>query len=135
MKRLTRSSWALGLLALIGLEIGLWGLASPRSLYESYPGFGQNWLRDGAFDEHLLRDFAALQLALGALAAVALVLQRRDLRLAAGLAWLLWGLPHAVFHLAHADSGGWLQGMAATTLPVLAAVVLWSSTKEPRGAS
>ncbi len=127
MKRTTITTGGLLILAAVGIEIGIWGLVSPRSFYESFPGLGQHWLREGAFDEHLLRDFAALQLALGCLAGWAAWRRRADLIAAAGLTWLVWSVPHGYYHLAHVSSGGWLQGLSAVALPVLAGAVLATS--------
>ena len=115
---------ALVVLALTGLQIGLWGVISPTSFYRSYPGFGLNWLADGAYDEHLLRDIAAFALALGVLAAWAALTDRRDLIAAAGVSWLIWSTPHALFHIGERAADGLLPGVAAAGLPLLALVTL-----------
>jgi len=95
---------ALGYLALISLEIGLWAQFAPRSFYDNYPGLGRAWVAvDGPYNEHLVRDVGGLNLALAAVLIVALVTLSRITIIAASLASLLYGLPHLVYHIAHAD--------------------------------
>jgi len=95
---------ALGYLALISLEIGLWAQFAPRSFYDNYPGLGRAWIAvDGPYNEHLVRDVGGLNLGLAAVLIVALVTLSRTTILAASLASLLYGVPHLVYHIAHAD--------------------------------
>jgi len=95
---------ALGYLALISLEIGLWAQFAPRSFYDNYPGLGRAWVAvDGPYNEHLVRDVGGLNLGLAAVLIVALVTLSRTTILAASLASLLYGVPHLVYHIAHAD--------------------------------
>jgi hypothetical protein len=58
---------------------------------------------DGPYNEHLVRDVGSLNLALAVVAAVALVTLARAAVLAAGLAWLVYGVPHLVYHARHLD--------------------------------
>jgi hypothetical protein len=45
---------------------GLWITLSPATFFNALPGFGRAWVSvDGPYNEHLLRDFGALNLALG----------------------------------------------------------------------
>jgi len=92
----------LGLLGLTALELGLWATVSPRSFYENFPGGGRHWVAlDGAYNEHLVRDFGGLNLALAFVTIVAFVhLTPVLVRVAAG-AWLLWSIPHFVYHARH----------------------------------
>ena len=53
----------------------------------------------GAYDEHLVRDVGALFLGLGVLMIVAAVRGRRDLTLTAVAVWLIFAVPHAIYHL------------------------------------
>src|SRR4029078_1859716 len=65
---------ALGYLALISLEIGVWAQFFPRSFYDHYPGLGRTWVAvDGPYNEHLVRDVGGLNLGLAAVLIVALV--------------------------------------------------------------
>jgi hypothetical protein len=45
--------------------LGSWALLAPRSFYDDFPGLGRSWIAvDGPFNEHLIRDVGALNLAL-----------------------------------------------------------------------
>ncbi|HZX55763.1 MAG TPA: hypothetical protein VFE86_13835 [Ilumatobacteraceae bacterium] len=95
---------ALGYLALISLEIGLWAQFAPRSFFDHYPGLGRAWVgADGPYNEHLVRDVGGLNLALAAVLIVALVTLSQTTIIAASLASLLFGLPHLIYHIAHSD--------------------------------
>jgi hypothetical protein len=95
---------ALALLVAQGLVVGSWAAISPRSFYDDFPGGGRAWVAaDGPYNEHLVRDFGDLNLALAAVALVALVTMGRALVLAAGLGWIVYQAPHLVYHLRHLD--------------------------------
>jgi hypothetical protein len=128
---------ALGLLALIGLEVGVWAAFAPQSFYDDFPGAGRIWVAvDGPYNEHLVRDVGALNLALAVVAIVALVTLSRAAVLAAGGAWLAYGLPHLVYHLRHLEPlEGADQVAVAGTLAlnlVVAALVVWTAWRDPR---
>ncbi len=96
---------ALGYLALVSLEIGLWAQFAPRSFYDDFPGLGRAWVAvDGPYNEHLIRDVGGLNLALAAVLIAAFITLSRPLIIAASIASLLYGVPHLVYHIAHADS-------------------------------
>ena len=65
----------LTLLGLVGLFVGTWATFFPRSFYDDFPaGSGHAWVAaDGPYNEHLVRDVGALNLALAAVAIAALV--------------------------------------------------------------
>jgi hypothetical protein len=95
---------ALGYLALVSLEIGLWAQFAPRSFYDHFPGLGRAWVAvNGPYNEHLVRDVGGLNLALAAVLIVALVTLSRSTILAASIASLLYGIPHLVYHIANTD--------------------------------
>lgn len=95
---------ALGYLAVFSLQIGLWALVAPRAFYDDFPGLGRSWVAvDGPYNEHLVRDVGALNLALAALLVAAAVRLSRDLVVVAGVASLVWGVPHLVYHLVERD--------------------------------
>jgi hypothetical protein len=53
----------LGLVGAAQAEIGIWGLLAPRSFFNGFPGAGHHWVSAlGAYNEHLLRDYAADEL-------------------------------------------------------------------------
>jgi hypothetical protein len=93
---------ALAALAVTGLVVGVWAAFAPRSFYDDFPGGGRAWVAaDGPYNEHLVRDVGALNLALAVVAIVALVTLSRAAVVAAGLAWLVYSVPHLVYHLRH----------------------------------
>ena len=75
---------ALGYLALISLEIGVWAQFFPRSFFDHYPGLGRAWVAvDGPYNEHLVRDVGGLNLGLAAVLIIALVTLSRTTIVAA----------------------------------------------------
>jgi hypothetical protein len=104
---MTHARWfriALGYLALSSLQIGIWALFAPRSFYDGFPGFGRTWVAvDGPYNEHLVRDFGALNLALLVIFVAAAVTLSRPLVMTAALASLVWNVPHFSYHLFNTD--------------------------------
>lgn len=104
---MTHQRWfriALGYLAFVALEIGAWALFAPRSFYDSFPGMGRAWVSaDGPFNEHLIRDVGALNLALLVLLIYSAVTLSRQLINVAALASLAWSVPHLIYHLFNTD--------------------------------
>lgn len=97
---------ALALLTLTGTTVGGWALLDPVGFYLRFPGLGRHWVMpDGPFNEHLVRDVGALNLALGALALAAAVrlIRARDAWVVrvTGLVWLVFSVPHLLYHLDH----------------------------------
>jgi hypothetical protein len=127
---------ALAVLALVSLPVGLWATVSPRSFYDDFPGGGRAWVSaDGPYNEHLVRDFGSLNLALTAVTIVALVTLARPVVLAAVAAWLLYSLPHLVYHLRHLDlydtTDKVLNVAALTGALVLPVIVLVAELQRP----
>jgi nucleoside-diphosphate-sugar epimerase len=93
----------LGFLAITTLALGVYASFTPRAFYDDFPN-GRAWVAmDGPYNEHLVRDFGALQLALGLVLAVAAIMGGRALvRVAAG-ASLLFAVPHFTYHLRHLE--------------------------------
>ena len=90
------------LLALPALQIGVWATLAPQSFYNSFPGGGRHWVAvDGPFNEHLVRDFGGMNLAMALLLIVALVVGSRLLVTTAVVAYLLFAVPHFAYHLAN----------------------------------
>ena len=95
---------ALALLFVQGLIVGAWAAAWPRSFYDDFPGGGRAWVAaDGPYNEHLVRDFGDLNLALAVVTLVALVASTRLVALPAALGWIVYQTPHLVYHLRHLD--------------------------------
>src|SRR4029450_2365437 len=101
-ERVTRAM--LVALAVVGVVTGLWAAPPPRGFYDHFPGGGRSWVSaDGPYNEHLVRGFGALNLALAAVTIVALVTLARPAVVAAALAWLVFGVLHLVYHARHLD--------------------------------
>ncbi len=110
---------ALGYLALVSLEVGVWAQFAPRSFYDHFPGLGRAWVRvDGPFNEHLVRDVGGLNLALAAVLIAAIITLSRPMIIAASVASLLSGIPHLVYHIVNND--GLDSGDVAASLGGLA---------------
>jgi hypothetical protein len=126
----------LALWAVASVQLGIWATFAPRSFFDDYPGFGRHWVRvDSPYNEHLVRDFGALNLALAVVTIAALVTLSRPMVIAVAVAWLAWGVPHLVYHLRHLDvyetSDQVLNVVLLAALPVLAAVVLVLTLRRP----
>jgi hypothetical protein len=94
-----RTAW--GLLAVLALYQGIWAQLAPRSFFDSFPG-GMGWVAtEGPFNEHLVRDVGGLVNGLAVVALVAAWTLSRTLAVAGALAWLVYGVPHLAFHVAH----------------------------------
>jgi hypothetical protein len=88
--------------ALLNLLLGAYASIAPRYYFEHFPGAGRAWVAlDGPYNEHLMRDYGALNLALGVVAACALVFMTRQLIITAALAEIVYAVPHVIYHLAH----------------------------------
>lgn len=94
--------WMLTVLAVTAAWTGPWALLAPRQFYDSFPGAGRHWIViDGAYNEHLIRDVGAMYLALLVLSVGAAIRADPGTTRLAGAAWLVFGLPHLVYHGAH----------------------------------
>ena len=110
---------ALGYLALVSLEIGLWAQFAPRSFYDHFPGLGRAWVSvNGPYNEHLVRDVGGLNLGLAAVLIIAIITLSRPTIIAAAAASLLYGVPHLIYHIVNTD--GLASGDVAASLGGLA---------------
>ncbi|HEY0541450.1 MAG TPA: hypothetical protein VGD53_23970 [Actinoallomurus sp.] len=111
---------ALVLLAAEALYQGIWAQWAPRSFYDDFP-VGLGWVRTGGgvYNAHLLRDVGGFASALGILALVAAIAATTPLLIATALAWLVYAVPHFVYHADHP-----LPSMQAWQVVALATQVL-----------
>ena len=97
-----RPGWLrLPLLFLAASTLGgnLWALPFPRSFYDDFPAPGWSWVSTlGPYNEHLVRDYGAMNLALGVLLVSAAVVLERRLTQVALLTYLAFATPHFLFH-------------------------------------
>jgi hypothetical protein len=86
---------------------GLWALVAPHSFYDDFPAGRGGWVSTlGPYNEHMTIDYGALSLAIvSVLIAAAIVLERR-LVMAAAAGYLVWAVPHFVYHLTTLDEFG-----------------------------
>jgi len=115
----------------IQLLNGIWITLSPTSFYDDFP-LGRGWVEAlPSYNEHLMRDVGALFMATGLVLVVAgLWLERRVVMLALG-SYLLFAIPHTVYHLLNlepygtGDAIGNVIALGATVvLPVYLVVLL-----------
>lgn len=94
-----------GILVLLAASagyVGVWASLAPHSFFTSFPGNGRSWLAmDGPFNEHLVRDVGALNLALLAITLAAAARPDASRARLTGLAWLVFSVPHLAYHVAH----------------------------------
>ena len=137
------SRWIRLLLAFqaIGLlSVAIWPLVSPQGFYDNFPGGGRHWIDiNGPYNEHFIRDFGALNLALLVVVVFAIWKLTPSLVQASSLAMIAYATPHVIYHLAHLDvypsASDKIAGTAPLALQVVAGLAtLWlSSRPQPSG--
>jgi len=96
---------------------GLWSLLFPRSFYDSYPGFGLELVEKlPAYNEHLINDYATFSLGFAALFGIALLRPDPFVARAAAIAFLVYAVPHFMFHMAHLAPYDTAEKIAAVLL-------------------
>lgn len=122
-----------GFLGFVETVVGLWTLLLPRSFYDVVPGV--NVL---PFNEHLMKDYGAMNLALALVTWVAFV--RFDVlmaRLALG-AYAVFAVPHLIYHQTHLEgltAGEAWFNVVALWLAVLLPALLLVLTRSPQVAN
>lgn len=120
-----RVRWGLLFLSGSALYPGVWGLFAPESFFRDFPGFGFSWVQDlPPYNEHLVRDVGAFFLAFGVLFLGAAVIMDRRLTQVVLSAWLVFAVPHLIFHLA--DSDVLQKLMLGLTVLVALLLIPWS---------
>jgi DMSO/TMAO reductase YedYZ heme-binding membrane subunit len=112
---------------------GFWAFVAPRSFYETFPGFGREWVAPiGDYNAHFIADTGNLLLVLCLLLAVAaFYLERRLVRVALSL-WLVFAVPHFISHVQLTemfdgpDNVGNLVTLGiGVLLPILLLILTW----------
>jgi hypothetical protein len=97
------------LIALGGIQFvnGIWATLAPRSFYEDFPlGIG-GWVSAlPSYNEHLMRDVGGLFMATGFILLAAAVWLERRLLAVALVSYLLFAVPHAIFHFFNLEPFG-----------------------------
>jgi hypothetical protein len=120
----------------ISVVSGVWALFWPVRFYETFPLPGHPWQAfHPAYNEHLVRDFGALNLVMALLFGVAAYTMDVLMTRTALVGYLIFAVPHLIFHLNH------LRGLAAVdavgevvslSLGVVGPVVLLWLTRQSR---
>lgn len=93
--------WSLAYLGATSALTGVWAQFAPRGFYDHFPGVGAWVAGDGPYNEHLIRDIGGLNLSLTVLSLLALTAPGLVTARAVGLAALVYGVPHLIYHLLH----------------------------------
>ena len=118
----------------------MWAAFFPRSFYDDFPGLGRMWVApDGPYNEHLVRDVGELNLALVVVTVVAMVTLGPLLVRAVLAGWLVYSVPHLVYHLRNmepfATDDQVSIGASLALVPILAVVLLVIEVRAPRQAA
>lgn len=121
--RLTTLRAGVWFLTVVEIAIGLVATLAPRAFYDYVP-----WVDlIPPFSEHLMRDYGAMNLSLALVFVVAAItMERCMVRIALG-AYLLFAIPHLIFHLTHLEhftTAGAVGQTIALTVAVLLPVAL-----------
>lgn len=125
-------------LTVTNIAVGGWQLFWPRSFFDDLPVPAHPWVsRLPPYNEHLLTDVGGLNLALGVVLLVAARTMDRRMVLTALTAYLVFALPHAIFHAGHLEgypSGDAIAQTLTLSLAVLipAALLLTATRTLPR---
>jgi hypothetical protein len=128
--RVRRAWLRIGLLIVAATPLagGLWALLSPRAFYEDFPLPGSDWVSTlGPYNEHLVRDYGALNLAMAVLLLAAGILLERRLVQVALISWLVFEVPHFFFHAGqthHFSAGSNLAQLGGLALLIVLPLVL-----------
>ena len=92
----------LWLLVVTQVVVGAWAQLAPRSFYDGFPLPGHPWVALlPPYNEHLVRDVGGLSLALTVVLGAAAVRAERRTTQVAVVAFVVYTVPHAVFHTVH----------------------------------
>ncbi len=127
----------LAVLAVPAFIVGVWAGFAPRSFYDDFPGFGRMWVApDGPYNQHLVRDVGVLNLALATVTVVALITLVSMLVRGVLAAWLVYSVPHLVYHLRNMEPFATDDQVSIAAslafVPILAVVLLVIDVRTPR---
>ena len=116
----------LWVLVISAFGVGMQAAFFPRSFYDDFP-YGRGWVAlDGPYNQHLVRDVGALNLALLVLTIGALFVGTKAIVRITAIAWLVYSVPHFVYHLRHltmnmagADKVGIVVSLSITVIAPL----------------
>jgi hypothetical protein len=106
-------------LTIVELAVGLVATLAPRTFYDYVP-----WVDLAPpFSEHLMRDYGAMNLALGLVTAVSAITMNRVMVCTSLAAYLLFAVPHLMFHVTHHDHYTASQAVGETTALTIAVLI------------
>jgi len=105
-------------LGLPQLAIGLYALFFSRDFFREFP-FGRSWAELGPYNEHLVTDVGALFCAMGVIALFGAARVERRLSQAVALGWIVFTVPHLIFHLGHREALETIDAVSQVILFVL----------------
>jgi hypothetical protein len=141
---MTARAWlrtGLILLAVYHLVLGVWALFLPRSFYDTFPAPGHPWVALlPPYNEHLLRDFGALNLAMVVVLVSAATSIERRLTFTALAAAIIVEVPHMIFHTTHLQNFPPADATVQTILltvvmaiPIALLIPAWRLPRPPHG--
>jgi hypothetical protein len=121
-------------LTFVEVAVGLVATLAPRAFYDYVP-----WVDlMPPYSEHLMRDYGAMNLSLALVFVVAVAtMDRRAVRVALG-AYLLFAIPHLIFHVTHlehftkAASVGQTTTLAIALLPAALLILTGRRSNSPK---
>jgi hypothetical protein len=105
-------------LALVELAVGVVAMVIPRVFYDDVPGVSLA----SPYSEHLMRDVGALNLALAVVLFIAAITMEQLMVRTALIAYLVFAVPHLLFHVTHHQR--YPTGVAITETTGLVVAVL-----------
>ncbi|MDQ4095375.1 MAG: hypothetical protein M3174_04115 [Actinomycetota bacterium] len=82
----------------------MWALVAPRSFFDDFPLPSLAWVSQlPRYSEHLVRDVGAFNLAFAVLLIWAAIGLEKNVVRAALVGWVVFSIPHFIFHLLHLD--------------------------------
>jgi hypothetical protein len=119
--KLTNVPLRVGMWFLVFVEFAVGGVATltPRVFYDDFP-----WVSLAPpFSEHLMRNFGAMNLALGVVSLVAAITMEQLMVRVALVAYLVFAIPHLLFHVTHHRHYPATAAISETTVLVVAALL------------
>jgi hypothetical protein len=108
--------WFLGL---VELAVGVVATLTPRVFYDDVP-----WVSLAPpYAEHLMRDYGAMNLALGVVSLVAAITMQQLIVRTALAAYLIFAIPHLLLHVTHHQHYTATAAIGETTTLVVAALL------------
>lgn len=125
----------LGLLGAVQLTDGFYALLAPRSFYDDFP-VGRGWVEAlPAYNEHLVRDVGSLFLATAVVLFAAAIYLERRLVIVALASFLVYSVPHLIYHLLNLGPFGTgdaiAEGVSLALTVIVPAVLLAMLLRAP----